>query len=257
VAELMRDGVRLAYEEVGAGEPAIVFVHGWTCDRSHFAPQAAHYAATHRCVSVDLRGHGESDAPEQEYNIDVFADDVGQLGVKNAVLIGHSMGGAVVLALATQRPELARAVIMLDPAILFPAEVAQGIPQLAAAFAGPGGMDVLRQFEDGQFFLKTSDAAWKKSVLDAAMKTPQHVVASAFGNLTKFEADAALRSLKAPAMYVAAAVQITDLQQVRDAKPDIHLGQTVGAGHFHQLEVPDQINAMIDRFLTINGLASG
>src|SRR6266576_1181932 len=94
---LTRGGVKLAYEASGTGPP-MVFVHGWCCDRSHFAPQMAHFSRTHRCIALDLRGHGESDAPEQEYSIAGFADDIAwacdQLAVEKPVIVGHSMGGA-------------------------------------------------------------------------------------------------------------------------------------------------------------------
>src|SRR3990172_12732980 len=60
---ITHNGVKLAYESRGTGRPAFVFVHGWTCDRSFFAPQAKHFARRHRVVSLDLRGHGESEAP--------------------------------------------------------------------------------------------------------------------------------------------------------------------------------------------------
>jgi pimeloyl-ACP methyl ester carboxylesterase len=250
-----RDGVRLGYEVVGDGEPAMVFVHGWTCDVSHFAPQVAHYAVSHRCVSVDLRGHGASDAPEQEYTIEGFADDVAfvcdELGVRDAVLVGHSMGGAIVLAVGASRPDLARGVVMLDPAILFPAEAVALIGQLAGAFAGPGGMAALRQFGEGQFFLATSDPRLKQRTLDGMVKTKQHVVASAFRNLPSFDAAAALSALRASAMYVGAEPSITDVGRLRELAPGIMVGNTVGAGHFHQLEVPGQVNAMIDRFLEL------
>ncbi len=247
--------MKLVYEVVGSGEPAMVFVHGWTCDRSHFAPQVAHYAGSHRCVSVDLRGHGESDAPEQEYTVEGFADDVAavceQLGVTDAVLVGHSMGGAIVLALAARRPELARAVALLDPAILFPAEVLARGGQLATAFAGPDGMKAARDFEADQFFLSTSDAALKERTLDAAMTTPQHVVASAIKNIANFDSESALRAVKMPLLYVGAEPAITDTAKLRELAPQVVVGKTVGSGHFHQLEVPEQINAMLDRFFAI------
>jgi pimeloyl-ACP methyl ester carboxylesterase len=255
VPGLVRDNVRLVYDEAGAGDPPMVFIHGWTCDRSHFALQVARYAAGHRCLAVDLRGHGQSDAPEQDYTIEGFADDVAwmcdQLGVNGAVLVGHSMGGAVVLALAAARPDLACAMAMLDPAILFPPEALALIPQLAAAFGGPGGMDTLRQFEDGQFFRPASDAALKQQVLDAAVKTPQHVVASAFANIVKFDAEAALCAVRVPIMNVDADPVLGDHTRLLAASPGAVIGRTVGSGHFHQLEVPDQIDAMLDRFLAI------
>src|ERR1700674_465514 len=96
---LTRDGVKLYYDEAGRGS-AIVFVHGWMCDREHFAAQRAYFSPNYRFVSVDLRGHGKSDKPDQPYAIEGFADDVawmcGELGVVRAALVGHSMGGAIV-----------------------------------------------------------------------------------------------------------------------------------------------------------------
>lgn len=77
---LSRDGVGLTYREQGSGSPPIFFVHGWCCDHTYFAPQFEHFTTNHRVISVDLRGHGESDKPEQdgdrrtvgEYTIGLF-----------------------------------------------------------------------------------------------------------------------------------------------------------------------------------------
>ena len=72
-------GLRLAYETAGAGDPPMIFVHGWACDRSYFAPQFRHFAAGHAVAALDLRGHGESSHPAPgpgTYDIDVLAGDV-------------------------------------------------------------------------------------------------------------------------------------------------------------------------------------
>jgi pimeloyl-ACP methyl ester carboxylesterase len=66
---LVRDDVALAYEEAGRGDPPLLLVHGWTCDHSFFAPKFEHFSRTHRVVNVDLRGHGESDKPLQDYTV--------------------------------------------------------------------------------------------------------------------------------------------------------------------------------------------
>jgi pimeloyl-ACP methyl ester carboxylesterase len=60
---LVPDG-RLAYDVAGAGDPPMIFVHGWCCDRSHFAPQITRFSPGHAVATVDLRGHGESSAPD-------------------------------------------------------------------------------------------------------------------------------------------------------------------------------------------------
>src|SRR2546425_12719155 len=94
-------GIKLAYEDRGAGKPAFVFVHGWTCNRSFFAPQAEYFSRRHRVVSLDLRGHGDSDKPQGKYPIAAYAEDIAyvvdQLGLGQPVAVGHSMGGITVL----------------------------------------------------------------------------------------------------------------------------------------------------------------
>ena len=127
MATILHNETRLAYEDRGAGDPAFVFVHGWTCDRSFFAPQAEHFARQHRVVSIDLRGHGESDKPQGQYPIAAYADDIAyliqQLGLGRAVAVGHSMGGMIVLQLAAAHPGRVAAIVMLDPApFVFPPE---------------------------------------------------------------------------------------------------------------------------------------
>jgi pimeloyl-ACP methyl ester carboxylesterase len=102
---LEQDGLALFYEETGEGEPPILLVHGWCCDHTYFAPQFEHFARRGRhVVAVDLRGHGKSDKPHQSYTVQLFADDLAwmcaQIGLEKPVVIGHSMGGVIVLALA-------------------------------------------------------------------------------------------------------------------------------------------------------------
>jgi pimeloyl-ACP methyl ester carboxylesterase len=58
-----------------------------------------------------------------------------------------------------------------------------------------------------------------------------------------------------PAMYVGSHAPVADMVKLRAAMPNAILAQTAGAGHFHQLIVPEQVNAMIDRFLAMNGIA--
>ena len=105
-------------DSAGAGDPHLLFLHGWCGDRSFFAPQFDHFSRSHRVVSVDLPGHGESRAPAT-YTIDGLAADVAalgrELGLGRGALVSHSLGAMVSLALAQQAPELVSSVIMVDP----------------------------------------------------------------------------------------------------------------------------------------------
>jgi predicted alpha/beta hydrolase len=111
---ITHNGVKIAYDSRGKGRPAFVFIHGWTCDRSCFAPQAKHFARRHRVVSVDLRGHGQSDKPQGPYPISNYVDDIAflidTLRLGKVVAVGHSMGG--ITALSWPRPSRQGAAIV-------------------------------------------------------------------------------------------------------------------------------------------------
>jgi pimeloyl-ACP methyl ester carboxylesterase len=104
-----KDGTALFYEEAQGDEPPILLVHVIACDHTHFGPQFEHFARRgHRVVAMDLRGHGKSDKPHQSYTMELFTEELAwmcaQLGPKKPVVIGHSLGGVVALALALSCP---------------------------------------------------------------------------------------------------------------------------------------------------------
>jgi pimeloyl-ACP methyl ester carboxylesterase len=252
---LNRDGVGLAYEEAGRGEPPILLVHGWTCDHTYFAPQFEHFSRAHRTIAVDLRGHGESDKPQQDYTMAGFADDLawlcGQIGVTKPVVIGHSMGGVIALELAARHPDLPAAIVMVDSPIVPPQALRDGVAPLMEALRGPTCREAQREFVANMLFLPSDDQQRKARIVDHMSSAPQHVMASAFDEIFSWDSVAAASACKVPALLINAASPLAQVERFRELCPQLVVGQTVGAGHFHQLEVPDQVNAMIERFVAI------
>lgn len=83
----------------GTGTP-LVFVHGFTTTSEFWREQVEPFSSNHRVIRINLPGHGVSPRPEgRAYTIEAFADDVLKvyetLEIKDAVLIGLSMGGAI------------------------------------------------------------------------------------------------------------------------------------------------------------------
>jgi hypothetical protein len=91
------DGVPIRYWATGGGEPALVFVHAWTCDHHVWDAQVAHFAGQHRTVTPDLAGHGASGRGRRDWTVEAFGEDVRAvveaLDLRRVVLVGHSMGG--------------------------------------------------------------------------------------------------------------------------------------------------------------------
>ncbi len=103
-----RDATPISYEVHGAGEPTVVFVHGWSCDGRYWRAQVPYFAKRHRVVVVDLAGHGHSGLKRQRYTMQSFGEDVRAVteatGAEKVILIGHSMGGAVIAEAAALMP---------------------------------------------------------------------------------------------------------------------------------------------------------
>src|SRR5580698_502592 len=95
--KLARDGIQLSFDLAGLGSPQFLFVHGLGGDRTHFAPQMEYFTRQGRALNAELRGHGASDKPKQDYSIEGFAEDLVWLcarqQITQPVIVGQSMGG--------------------------------------------------------------------------------------------------------------------------------------------------------------------
>jgi pimeloyl-ACP methyl ester carboxylesterase len=258
MSALERDGISLVYHEMGSGDPPMIFVHGWCCDHTYFVPQAEHFSQHHRVVSVDLRGHGESDKPEQEYPIEGYADDVGwlcdQLELRQVVAVGHSMGGQIVLALAAQRPELVAAIVMIDSPVFLTDSLADNMPGFIEGLRGPEYVAAARGFIEGALFLPDCDLDLRDRAVLEMTSAPQHVMVSSMENIIR-DRSALATAVQCPALEIDAHHSLNNPEKLRAAMPSLEVEATPGLGHFNHLEGPDQVNSIIERFLARHGMA--
>ena len=109
---------QIAYEIHGDNDRAIVFVHGWLCNRSFWKDQIKHFANDYTVVAIDLRGHGQSSSEIENLSINAFAQDViavtASLGLSDVTLVGHSLGGLVVLETASLNAINLKGVVLVD-----------------------------------------------------------------------------------------------------------------------------------------------
>jgi pimeloyl-ACP methyl ester carboxylesterase len=250
--------VAIAYDTAGTGDPAIVFVPGWSCDRTYFAPQFEHFAARHAVVTVDLRGHGESsriDPGAGVYAVSAFADDVlavaETLGFIRPVVVGHSLGALVALACAARTDALSSA-IMVDPPPIVDEERKAFFRDSFDAVANDDDCSWRRRFVEGMFL--PTDTARRQDIVDGMTQLPPKIAAASLRSIADFDGVAALQAVDVPLLSIGSAEPSDTAADLRSACPTITIGQTVGSGHFIQLEVPGQVNPMIERFLAINGM---
>jgi pimeloyl-ACP methyl ester carboxylesterase len=251
-----RDYLKLYYEQSGHGDPPIVFVHGWCCDHTFFQPQYDHFQASHAVATLDLRGCGKSDRPEDGYDIPTLADDVAWLcreaGIAKPVIVGHSLGGMIGIELAARYPSLPTAIVAVDPGpISLTPEARSEFEAFATQMGGPDGEDVRRTWVDSDgMFLATDDADRRRKIVETMCAVPLEVAAQVIRGAISWNGVGALLLCQAPLLVLRACTGgNNDPARLLDLKPDVHIGVTVGAGHFNQLEVPEQVNSMIERFM--------
>ena len=135
------NGVSLAVEVHGEG-PAILFVHGYPFDRTMWRDQVDSLEG-YRRIAPDLRGMGQSDAPDLGYGMGIYADDLAALldalGVNEAVLCGISMGGYVIFEFLRRWRHRVRALILMDTRAEADSIEGRRARDAAAATARDGG----------------------------------------------------------------------------------------------------------------------
>jgi pimeloyl-ACP methyl ester carboxylesterase len=105
------NNLTINYEQQGSGEPLLLIPY-LSADHACYAFQVAEYAKHFTCISLDLRGTGETDKPAGAWSTELLADDVAAfmhaLGIQKAHISGLSLGGAIGMWLAAKHPDKVR-----------------------------------------------------------------------------------------------------------------------------------------------------
>ena len=248
--------VALAYDDVGRGTPPVLLIHGMSCNRRHWDAQVEYLSPDHRVVAYDQRGHGESSpAADGVYGVPSFLDDAArlcaELELERPVVIGHSLGGVTAIMLAAD-PGFASALVLVDSTIELPADAAAGLTAYFDGLRAASDEDYdrqVREFITMRMFDPGDDPDRAAAITDDLARVPREVFVAGGSSVLDVDVKEAALAVQVPTLFLASARPWLDLNRVHELRPDWFLGRTVGAGHFHQLLVPDQVNPMIGRFL--------
>lgn len=253
------DGVAIHFTDQGQGSPAIVFVHGWSCDASYWDAQVAHFAPRHRVVAIDLAGHGASGQERKGYTMEAFGADVAavlaQLDLKDAVLVGHSMGGAVIVEAALAAPDRVLGLVGVDN---FQNVNLKLPPESIGAFLSPFEANFTPSVKGwvGRMFPAGTDTALSAGIARDMAAAPPAVALSAMRELLHWYSVRAvdrLPLLKAPLMCVNADMQPTQVDPIKALVPGYQLRVLAGRGHFLMREDPAGFNRLLEE--TVAALA--
>lgn len=256
------DGVPISYEVSGAGEPALVFVHGWSCDARYWREQVPHFAQHHRVITLDLAGHGHSGAGRERCTMASFGQDVRAVveasGSRRVVLIGHSMGGPVIAEAARLMPDLVVGLIGVDTLedveYRMTREELDGLmaPLKADFRAGSRG------FVAGMFAPGT-DPELREWVLADMSSAPPAIALSAMEEMmmqyVTGEAAAVFEAIRIPVMTVNGDLWPVNAEANRRHMAAFDAVILEGADHFLMMDRPQEFNRALERVIQMIMLA--
>ena len=253
MANLDIESTTITYDDAGHGAPPMLFVHGWGGNRSHFAPQMAHFSASHRVVALDRRGHGQSEVPagDANYSIERQADDLAavmvQLGLDRAVVVQHSFD-RLTYDLATRYPELVLAVAILDGPTLAGPQFDEAARGFLAGLESDQWQAAIRGFAEHMVFPAGTPADVIDATLAEVYATGQPVLAATWRSFIEYPLEPALAALHCPLLYVAGCFP-SDLDRLRELCPQLEVAEVRGCGHFIQLAAADDVNRILAGFV--------
>ncbi len=243
------EGIPIGYEVYGEGTPCLVFVHGWSCDRSYWERQLSHFARQHQVVAIDLAGHGESGADRTTWTMGAFGEDVvavaDKLGLDQIVLIGHSMGGPVIVEAARRMSQRVIALVGVDTftdvaRTRTPDQVEQSLAPLRANF-----LEETRRIVRNMF-LPNSDPMLTEHIVADMSSAPHHVAVGAweeFGSNYQ-NLRTGLQEVKAPIISINSDYRPNNTDAAKNYGIEIRLMS--GVGHFVMIEDAETFNQHLE-----------
>jgi non-heme chloroperoxidase len=248
------DGAKLTYHEDGDGEPAIVLVHGWQANASVWQPVVDRLVSSHRLISPDLRGFGESAGAPGPYTVEQFSADLAALtralDLGRVVVVGHSMGGAIAQRFAIDNPDAVAGLVLIAPV---PASGLAMAPRTEALFrAAVTDPEVARKWLRMLTMQPLPDERFEL-IAAAAAGVPERAAVESFESWTQLDFADEARTIGVPTLVIAGEgdrPQTTDFlsETVVEVIPGARMTVVESAGHYVQLEHDEHVAALIVTF---------
>jgi pimeloyl-ACP methyl ester carboxylesterase len=254
--------MRLAYSDEGPG-PAVVLLHGFPLSRKMWQEQLSGIGSIYRVIAPDLRGHGESPAPEGVYTMDEMADDVVELidtlHIKEPIVLGGlSMGGYVALSMVARYPHRMRGLMLLDTrAAADTADVARNREASAQAVLAAGSASPVVETLLPRLFWKTTleQRAHRVAPMRAVMEamSPQGIAGALRGMAIRPDRSSELAGITVPTLVLVGEHDVitppAEARAMAQAIPKARLEVIPNAGHMAPFENQSVSNAVMLTFL--------
>jgi pimeloyl-ACP methyl ester carboxylesterase len=255
------DGVSIHFQVQGQGEPALVFIHGWSMDLSYWDKQVAHFEGKYTVVTLDLAGHGDSGIERKDWAVEAYSKDVEavvkNLDLDSVILIGHSLGGLVMIEAARRMPERIKGLIGVDTLVDFEMSLPQDeIDEWIETFRS----DFVHSTEEyvRSLFPKEANPDLVEQVVADMVAAPPKVgigTLQGFFDYYRYKLKNAARQIKVPLICINSDMHPPEVETNRKYIPSFEAKIMAGVGHFPMVEDPETLNRLLEE--AIGEISSG
>jgi pimeloyl-ACP methyl ester carboxylesterase len=243
------DGVKIVYSASGAGQTALLFIHGGLADRSFFDGQLKAFAGRFRVIALDLAGHGESGANRTKWGLPEFGGDVKAIAdaekPRRIILFGNSLGGPAAIEGALLLPGRVIGVVGIDTFQNLDYKITpEYARERAEAFHSDYSGSLKAMIK--ALFHPDADPALMAEAERRMQKTSPDTANAMFLSMAGYDQAASARKLTVPLRAINGDLYPTDVQAIRKIKADFDVVIMKHMGHYPMLERPDEFNRHVE-----------
>ena len=247
------DGVDIDFQIKGEGSPTLVFVHGWSCDKTYWSEQIPFFSKQFRTVTIDLPGHGKSGVNRTNWSMAQFGEDVAtvvnRLNLNKVILIGHSMGGPIVIEAALRIPDRVIGVVTVDSGVLLD-PIKDPTQQFVDKLLGALRLNFPKTMQGivrKHIFLPTSDPELVQKVADDMAAQPPEIGIAVQKELRLWQMGGdwdSVKKVKVPISFINAKRSVPNEEVYREID-HFRYRLIPNVGHFVMLEDPETFNRLL------------
>lgn len=253
--------ITLAFNDHGTGLP-IIFLHAFPLNRTMWAQQEEALSSRFRVITIDLRGHGESDAPLWHYSLDRAADDVrgvlDYLSIPQAIFVGLSMGGYILFAFYRKYAERIKGLVLANTKAQADTDEAARARFEMAQIAYTQGVRAIADIMIPKLLSPATIRTRPELVQRVRSMIEGNQISGIAGDLMamaeRHDSVLLLKQMTCPVQIIVGELDLptppSDAKLMAERIPNAHLVIIPDAAHLSNLEQPDLFNEAVGSFVS-------